>query len=167
MVLYSWKETEHCGEEIMRYNLLHKNLGMLISVLEKNTRTYKTWMSLMIPLVRPIVRPVAITIVTWTLFCFARFWKVGTDDTCENYDHSRPWLWVIRVDQYAQNHVRRLIIQTKHYILLFCWEVPCKHGWICLRAYFSIKRQTLWGKHNQGREFSKSDPLLFGPPNIS
>ena len=28
---------------------------------------------------RPTVQPVAITILTWSLFCFAIFWKVGTD----------------------------------------------------------------------------------------
>ena len=35
----------------------------------------------------------------WNLSCFARFWKVQTDNTCENNDHYRPWLWDGRVDQ--------------------------------------------------------------------
>ena len=47
--------------------------------------------------------------ITWNLFCFAGFWKVGTDartdrrtdNMSENNDHYRPWLWVgWWVDQY-------------------------------------------------------------------
>ena len=57
----------------------------------------------MIHSARSTVRPVAITILTWKLFCFAIFWKVGTDirteTTSENSDHYRPWLWVGLVDQ--------------------------------------------------------------------
>ena len=39
----------------------------------------------MIHSARPTAQPVAITILTRKLFCFARFWKVGTDvrTTCE------------------------------------------------------------------------------------
>ena len=33
----------------------------------------------MIHSARATVPPVAITILTWKLFCFAKFWKVGTD----------------------------------------------------------------------------------------
>ena len=49
-------------------------------------------------------------VFTWNLFCFARFWKVGTDVRtdymCENDDHYRPWLWVGRVDQYKRNPLK-------------------------------------------------------------
>ena len=51
---------------------------------------------------RPTDPPIAITILYWKLFCFARFWKVTykrTDNTCENSDHYRPWLRVGLVDQ--------------------------------------------------------------------
>ena len=57
----------------------------------------------MIPSARPTVLPVAITILTWKLFCFARVWKVGMDGrtstTCENSDHYLSWQWVDLVDQ--------------------------------------------------------------------
>ena len=56
----------------------------------------------MIHSARPIVPPVATTILTWKLFCFARFWKVGTygraDNKSKNSDHYRLWLWVGLVD---------------------------------------------------------------------
>ena len=42
--------------------------------------------------------PVVITILTWNLFCFARFRKVGKDRrmdiTCENSDHYDSALWI-------------------------------------------------------------------------
>ena len=40
---------------------------------------YKTWVQSMIHSARPTVPWVVITILSWTLFCFARFWKVETD----------------------------------------------------------------------------------------
>ena len=57
----------------------------------------------MIPSARPPVPPEVIIIFT-RRFCFAIFWKVGTDgrtdgNLCENNDHYRPGLWVGRVDQ--------------------------------------------------------------------
>ena len=46
----------------------------------------------MIPLARPTISPVAITILTWNLFCF---WEVGTDGrtdtTYDNSDHHQSW----------------------------------------------------------------------------
>ena len=39
----------------------------------------KTWVGSMIHSARPTVPPVAITILAWTLFCIARFWKLGTN----------------------------------------------------------------------------------------
>ena len=57
----------------------------------------------MIRSARPIAPPVAITILTWKLFCFVRFWKVGTagriDNTCENCERYRSWLRFGLVDQ--------------------------------------------------------------------
>ena len=40
---------------------------------------YKTCVPLMIHSAIPTVPPVAITILSWTLFCFARFRNMGTD----------------------------------------------------------------------------------------
>ena len=44
-------------------------------------------------------------------FCFAIFWKVGTDgrtdNMCEYNDHYWPWLWVGRVDQKYKNMKRK------------------------------------------------------------
>ena len=37
----------------------------------------------MIHLARPTVTPVVNIVFAWNLFCFARFWKVGTD-VCPN-----------------------------------------------------------------------------------
>ena len=39
----------------------------------------KTCVSSMIHVARPTIPPVAITILAWSLFCFARFWKICTD----------------------------------------------------------------------------------------
>ena len=64
--------------------------------------TRKRQVSSMIHSARPTVSPVAN--IVFALFCFARFWKVGTDgrtdDICKNNDPYRPWLWVGREDQY-------------------------------------------------------------------
>ena len=89
--------------------LLNPSLQLIISVLAIifhgpcQYNIYKTCVPSMIHSARPTVLPVAITILAWKLFCFARFWKVGTDgrtdNTCENCDHHRPWLWVGLVDQ--------------------------------------------------------------------
>ena len=58
----------------------------------------------MIHLARPTVSPVAN--IVFALFCFARFWEVGTDgrtdNICKNNDPYRPWLWVGHVDQKQQ-----------------------------------------------------------------
>ena len=56
--------------------------------------------SSMIHSARPTVSPVVSIVFASNLFCFARFWKVGTDNMYENNYHYRPWLWVGRVDQY-------------------------------------------------------------------
>ena len=61
----------------------------------------------MIHSARPTISPVVNIVFTWNLFCFARFWKVGTDihtdgrtdNMCENNDPYRPRLWCGRVDQ--------------------------------------------------------------------
>ena len=47
----------------------------------------KTYVSSMIPSARSTFSPVAITMLSWKLFCFAPFW---TDTTCENSDHYWP-----------------------------------------------------------------------------
>ena len=46
------------------------------------------------------VPPVEITILTWNLFCFARFdnWR-RTDTTCKNSDRYQLWLWADLVYQ--------------------------------------------------------------------
>ena len=46
----------------------------------------------MIPLARPTVPPVAITIFTWKMFSFAIYTNRRTDHICENSDHYREWL---------------------------------------------------------------------------
>ena len=59
--------------------------------LEEKRKSNKTLVPSMIHSARPTFKPVAITILAWTLFCFARYWKVGTDgrtdertdNTCE------------------------------------------------------------------------------------
>ena len=69
-----------------------------LALLEKDIRQ----VSFLIHSASHTIPPVAITILTWNLCCFARFWKVGdgrTDTTCENSDHYRPWSMVGRVDQ--------------------------------------------------------------------
>ena len=44
----------------------------------------------------PTISPVKnIVVFTWNLFCFAKFWKVGTGNMCENNDPTG------RVDQNA------------------------------------------------------------------
>ena len=77
--------------------------------------------SSMIHSARPTVSPVAN--IVFALFCFARFWKVGTDrrtvDMCKNNYHYRPWLWVGRVDQ--QYNISSFISRLRN-ILFHDWE---------------------------------------------
>ena len=56
----------------------------------------KTSMPSMIHSARPTV---AITMLTWNLFCLAMT-EGRTDTNCQNSDHFRPWLWVSLVDGY-------------------------------------------------------------------
>ena len=64
----------------------------------------------MIPLTRPTVPPVASTILTWKLFCFARFWNLGMDVRKERrtprvkvvITNGPPCLWISLVDQYNE-----------------------------------------------------------------
>ena len=60
----------------------------------------------MIPWARPTIPPVAITILTWKLFCFAKIMKSDelteeqmdgrTDTTYEISDHYIPASWITR-----------------------------------------------------------------------
>ena len=65
-------------------------------------RENKACVSSTIHSARPTVSPVTNIVFAWN-FCFARFWKMGTDERkdhmCENCNNYRPWLWVGLVDQ--------------------------------------------------------------------
>ena len=72
--------------------------------------------SSMIHSAKPTVSPVVN--IVFSLFCFARFWKMGTDvDLLRTYgQHVRkqwslywPWLWVGRVDQYKKVSVLMIV----------------------------------------------------------
>ena len=102
-------------------------------------------MSSMIHSVKPTVWPV--TNIVFTLFCFARFWKVRkggrTDDMCENNDPYRSWLWVGRVNQFsARTRVRAIFPSPLHYHIFFRsrqTNVP----WLWRnRTYFSLVKQS-------------------------
>ena len=45
----------------------------------------------MIHSARPIVSPVVNIVFAWNLFCFARFWKVGTDVWTEGQHVRKQW----------------------------------------------------------------------------
>ena len=64
----------------------------------------------------PPVSPVVNIVLTSKkfLFCFARLWKVGTDNLCENNDNYRPWLWVSQVDQKAWQ--KNALSQLMHFL---------------------------------------------------
>ena len=53
-----------------------------------NDKMNRTWVPSMIHSARLTILPVAITILTWKLFCFARF-DGRTDTTCENVGRPR------------------------------------------------------------------------------
>ena len=56
--------------------------------------------SSMIHSARPTVSPVANIVFAWNLFCFAKFWKVGTDERTDGQHVRKQWsLWFGRVDQ--------------------------------------------------------------------
>ena len=50
--------------------------NMFSLFIEIKSKVYKTCVPSMIHTARPTVPPVVIIILTWMLFCFARFWKV-------------------------------------------------------------------------------------------
>ena len=74
----------------------------------------------MIHSARPTVLPEVITILAGKLICFIlksedRRKDLCTDNTCENGDHYRPWLWVGPVDQKVKYAFRKII---NHWYLL-------------------------------------------------
>ena len=66
---------------------------------EKGCRVKRVEVSSVILSARSTVSPVAITIFTWNLFCFARYWKVRSHNLpCVKIVKCNKWLWVGRVD---------------------------------------------------------------------
>ena len=92
---------------------------------------------------RPTVPPVAITILTWNLSCFAIFWKVGTE-MCENKYHYRQGLWAAEwITCYSSSFNEIVILQVFGFILLFLTR-------------FGEDGGSSWGKP------SDNDALYFG-----
>ena len=77
-----------------------------------NTYTRVPCMPSMIHSARPTVQPVVITILTWNLFCFARFWKVETDGWKYRFHVRKWWLWVGLVDHYSSCLLHLSWLQT-------------------------------------------------------
>ena len=102
----------------------------------------------MIHSARPTVLPVAN--IVFALFCFARFWKVGTDgrtdNMCKNNDPYRPWLWVGRVDQFTR-HSRMcgwyfMMVYIFSLYFLFCSHfLEISAG----KTFWIYKVQNIWG----------------------
>ena len=75
--------------------------GTFLDLLPSNLFIYKTCVPSLIHSARSAVPPIEITILTWSMFCFAIFWKLErtsgrqdgrTDTTFENSDHYQHWL---------------------------------------------------------------------------
>ena len=101
----------------------------------------------MIHSARPTVSPVVNIVFAWNLFCYARFWKVGTDgrtdNMCENNDHYHPWLWVGQVDQ--------MVFFSSGEIVLGPF-LPCHK---ILRKKLLPASATLWNEYEPQEEYWK------------
>ena len=108
----------------------------------------------MIHSAKPTVPTIAIIILTWNLFCFARFWNVGrTDTTGENSDHYRPWLWVGLEDQFK---LRRLSI----IIFLLEWpQRPCRRFLSAARSVLSSPTKS--SMMSQPQQSKSDNPTNF------
>ena len=91
-----------CLESGVQFPVIAQRIGRVRATKELQIIFMKTYVPSMIPSTRFAVLPGAITVIlTWKLFYFARYWKVGTYRhlVCKNSDHYRPWLWVGLMDQ--------------------------------------------------------------------
>ena len=107
------------------------------------------WVPSMIHSARPTVPPVAITMLTWKLFCFVR------TDTCENIDHYRPWLGAGLVDQY----IGRCKVESR----TFCYKTA-KRSLSFSEAFTKIKFSDIWlmtatVKHHERNRSHQWSPL--------
>ena len=75
-----WGQTYGRTGEYLCENNDHYRPGLSQWVGRVNQQDRCVCVQLMIRSTRPTVPPVAITNFSWKLFCFARLWKVGTDE---------------------------------------------------------------------------------------
>ena len=86
----------------------------------------------MIHSARAIVTPVANIVSIWKAFEHLKSGDGRTDNMCENNDPYRPWLWVVRVDQWGSHKILNLLFSAKIGVSSFAYLIPYVYACTCL-----------------------------------
>ena len=112
----------------------------------------------MIPSARPTVPPVAITIFTWKLFCFARFWKVRTNGRMDNVittcreSGSAKWIKNEAVNQRYERMIKKYIFislfRTARPWIMKIWNFPDLRFPVDANTIFLVLHTVVQLKHD-------------------